>query len=276
MSAEQNTEVSTAVGTKNKFPINSRAEVSYVNKPSSSTNSGNAQIRDSLDNEFVTIYVGPKRQEFIIIKKLLCQSSDFFDKAFNSNFQEASEGTMHLPDDNSEAFALFSHISKLADLYILVDKICLADLSDAVMDLIQDLAFDHRLDDVTFVPLIDKLWKTSIPFKGLIRFFYLVIIDTYVERSWRSGVDSWEQFIRMEDMKSLWKLSRDSFKAFSYAMERKQYKLTEGMENSWDSRDRDISDCFFHCHKLDEVCYEMEEFGSKETDSMKDVSGKHI
>ncbi|KAH7417458.1 hypothetical protein BKA64DRAFT_718224 [Cadophora sp. MPI-SDFR-AT-0126] len=48
-------------------------------------------IGNSLDNELVTIYVGPCRKGFLLHKKLLCKSSDFFGKAFNSGFQEAQE-----------------------------------------------------------------------------------------------------------------------------------------------------------------------------------------
>lgn len=44
-----------------------------------------------IDGEFVTIYVGPKRMDFVVHKKLICKSADFFEKAFNSNFLEANE-----------------------------------------------------------------------------------------------------------------------------------------------------------------------------------------
>lgn len=45
----------------------------------------------NLGTEIVTIYVGPKRKEFKIHKKLICGSADYFGKAFNGDFKEARE-----------------------------------------------------------------------------------------------------------------------------------------------------------------------------------------
>jgi hypothetical protein len=45
----------------------------------------------NLGNEMVTIYVGPKRKEFTIHKKLICGSAGYFEKAFDGKFKEACE-----------------------------------------------------------------------------------------------------------------------------------------------------------------------------------------
>ena len=45
----------------------------------------------NLGNKMVTIYVGPKRKEFKIHKKLICGSADYFEKAFNGDFKEGRE-----------------------------------------------------------------------------------------------------------------------------------------------------------------------------------------
>jgi len=39
----------------------------------------------------VKIYIGPKRKEFVIHKKLICKAADYFDRAFNENFMEGQE-----------------------------------------------------------------------------------------------------------------------------------------------------------------------------------------
>ncbi|KAE9381258.1 hypothetical protein N431DRAFT_440138 [Stipitochalara longipes BDJ] len=55
-----------------------------------------------LGHEFVTLYVGSKRKKFKVHKKLLCDRSLFFSKAFNGSFKEAQDGVMYLPEDNAD------------------------------------------------------------------------------------------------------------------------------------------------------------------------------
>jgi hypothetical protein len=45
-----------------------------------------------LGSEIVTIYLDPKRKKITVHKKLLCDKSSFFDKAFNGPFPEVREG----------------------------------------------------------------------------------------------------------------------------------------------------------------------------------------
>jgi hypothetical protein len=105
-------------------------------------------------NEIVSIYVGPKRKKFTVHKKLICQASDFFSKGFTEGLQEAQENSMHLPEDDPNAFTLFidwiyrSKIPErknwkdqatLYNLYVFAEKLCLSDLANATMDEIQKL-----------------------------------------------------------------------------------------------------------------------------------------
>ncbi|KAK6615871.1 hypothetical protein H4I95_01023 [Botrytis cinerea] len=62
---------------------------------------------DSLGLEIVTLIVGPKRKEFAVHKKLICDSCDYFNKAFCGPFLEGAEGKIYLPEDSSDAVALF-------------------------------------------------------------------------------------------------------------------------------------------------------------------------
>ena len=55
----------------------------------------------------ITILVGPEERRFNLHKKLLCQRSSFFTKAFEGGFAEAEQSTMRLVDVNIAAFGLF-------------------------------------------------------------------------------------------------------------------------------------------------------------------------
>jgi len=102
-----------------------------------------------LGNEIVTLYVGPKRKQFTVHKKLLCDRCEFFSKAFRGNFQEAEKGEMYLPDDNPGAFSSLVdylyrgvlpkakddyHAALLLELYIIAEKLCLSSLMDKACD----------------------------------------------------------------------------------------------------------------------------------------------
>jgi hypothetical protein len=102
-----------------------------------------------LGNEIVTLYVGPKRKQFTVHKKLLCDRCEFFSKAFRGNFSEAEKGEMNLPDDDPGAFSSLVdylyrgvllkakddyHASLLLELYILAEKLCLSTLMDKACD----------------------------------------------------------------------------------------------------------------------------------------------
>jgi hypothetical protein len=97
----------------------------------------------------VTLYVGPKRKQFTVHKKLLCDRCEFFSKAFRGNFSEAEKGEMYLPDDDPGAFSSLVdylyrgvlpkakdnyHASLLLELYILAEKLCLSTLMDKACD----------------------------------------------------------------------------------------------------------------------------------------------
>jgi hypothetical protein len=55
----------------------------------------------------VTIYVGPERKDFIVHKKLLCESAQFFKGALTRDFEEAHKGEIVMPEDSPGAFSLY-------------------------------------------------------------------------------------------------------------------------------------------------------------------------
>ena len=58
----------------------------------------------SFTPEMVTVDVGPERKACLLSKQLLCSRSDFFDKALNGPFIEATSNTLKLPEDRTAAF----------------------------------------------------------------------------------------------------------------------------------------------------------------------------
>jgi hypothetical protein len=116
----------------------------------------------SLGEDVVTLYVGAKRKKFQVHKKLLCDRSSF-QKAFSgdSNFKEATEGIMHLPEDDPATFdriinwlyrdQLPVYLEKaedrhprsfhrsLIDMFLFAEKHCINVLANRAMDLMQDI-----------------------------------------------------------------------------------------------------------------------------------------
>jgi hypothetical protein len=100
---------------------------------------------------------------------LICDRSDYFSKAFTGGFREADKGVMHLPKDDSQTFDSFINfiyrgtapkfikgedlpiedavmcytIKKLIPLFFLAEKFCINELSNKVMDTIQDIPLEH-------------------------------------------------------------------------------------------------------------------------------------
>lgn len=57
--------------------------------------------------EVVSVFVGKKRKEFNVHKKLICEASKFFSDAFNGPFKEGQEGSMYMPEDDPDVFSCF-------------------------------------------------------------------------------------------------------------------------------------------------------------------------
>ncbi|THV48585.1 hypothetical protein BGAL_0239g00070 [Botrytis galanthina] len=104
-------------------------------------------------NETVILYVGIDRKKYIVHKKILCDHSEFFNAGFNSGFKEATDGEMHLPEDDPATFAdLIEYLyrgtlpytdkcgtSALQRLYWLAEKICMPLLMDQLIDKIMEV-----------------------------------------------------------------------------------------------------------------------------------------
>jgi len=61
------------------------------------------------DIKTVTLYVGEDRTAFQVHEDLLCEHSAVFKAPFGSNFREASDRTMSLPEDDAGSFEYLVH-----------------------------------------------------------------------------------------------------------------------------------------------------------------------
>jgi hypothetical protein len=120
----------------------------------------------ALGHEIVILVVGAEKKLFTLHKKLLCDRSEYFSKAFGGQFKEAIEGRMELPNDTPAAIDCLvtwlywdkmptapsfygDAVEKsynycktvLYAAYILAEKLCLHDMANKVMDKIQDFQY---------------------------------------------------------------------------------------------------------------------------------------
>jgi BTB/POZ domain len=121
-------------------------------------------LHRDLGTEIVQIFVWSKRELFQIHKKLICSVSEFFDKAFNDGFAEASKNQMELPEDVPDIFAMFvawlykgelnfewdqvdcsKATAELIDLYLFANAKCSNRFKNIVMDTLQDGVIDEEL-----------------------------------------------------------------------------------------------------------------------------------
>ncbi|KAI9849135.1 MAG: hypothetical protein M1837_005365 [Sclerophora amabilis] len=114
-----------------------------------------SSISNLLEGPTVKVEVGSLKRCWHLHKSLLCHCSPFFEKAFQGNFKEASEGFMELPDDDGAAFALFvqwlyqgsiegtpdgtkadqwKYAQRYFELYVLADKLMIPALKNMAID----------------------------------------------------------------------------------------------------------------------------------------------
>jgi hypothetical protein len=250
-------------------------------------------IRSDLGEELVTIFVGDKRKKFVVHKKLLCDSADYFKGVFTGDFEEARKAEMYMPEDNPGAFSLYvtwlyrssipmanteAHLENLYELYFLADKLCLVDLKDKAMDTIQDMALKYDLKDQLITPeLVTKVMKnTPTKWAGLRSFCICHMVNVYLKRhidqieeddasesefdSEFDENDNWMAFVMSKDMKTVFEISKNcnDFRFLNHFVFDLSFALQKGTGDVSDPRKRDEEDpkdrCYFHCHKKDFNC----------------------
>ncbi|KAI9640787.1 hypothetical protein NHQ30_010627 [Ciborinia camelliae] len=144
---------------------------------------------DTLGKEFVNLIVGPTRKEFTVHKKLICDSCDYFRRAFSSSFLEGVEGKIYLVEDSVDAVDLFvqwlyrreisnekthAQFNTLIKLYLMSEKWCFYELGNIAISVIQEYFWiseykpsyvNHLLPDV--VSYIWSLTEDNSPLRKL-------------------------------------------------------------------------------------------------------------
>ncbi|KAN0122059.1 hypothetical protein V8E51_000385 [Hyaloscypha variabilis] len=219
--------------------------------------------QDTLGSEVVQIFVGPEKQLFQVHKTLLCSASEFFKKAFNGDFVEAFINQMDLPEDKPEIFAMFvawlygngklvfdlencgafSGVDELIQLYVFANGKCCDALKNSTMDMLRaGLAQSVlHLDEKQIQYIFANTYSTA---EAPIRRFCVAWITYGMPKRW----------IDVEDVMELFKSSPDIL--MEYLNFQAEYPVPEiHYENPEISRvGRLYKPCFFHMHKVDEIC----------------------
>lgn len=212
---------------------------------------------------------------------MICQTSDFFSKAFNDGFIE-SAGTIDLPEDSAGAFALFvdwmyrgkvpkgrgqSYVDDLFDLYIFAEKLCLVTLKNKVIDSIQDI---HSRFDLDVTPSQAERVYAGTPIESPLR-SYCILVHMYHLGHIEDGEKNKPPNAKDEYVDELWKLSKDNFEYFKDMMKIAKMGLGPKDQECIGFFERDTYDddgytlidvrrrgkknrCWFHSHDEDTDC----------------------
>lgn len=217
-----------------------------------------------LGNEIVQLVVGTDRETFSVHKKLLCSISQFFDKALNGSFEEASSNQIDLSEYHPSIVSMFiswlytqdlgfntyyvdeiSGVNTLIDLYAFADaKRCNA-LKNEVMDTLQDGLYLRNLClCLHHVELVFE--KTCTDEEAPIRCFLVAAITHGVR----------ENFWEVEDISRLF---RSHPEVLSDYLRLQTYKPELYVANLYQRGGSDTYHrCTFHVHAEGEKCTSQE------------------
>jgi hypothetical protein len=223
----------------------------------------------NLGTELVTIYVGNKPAQFVIHKKLLCDTTDFFLKAFSGSFKE-SEGVLRLPEESPGVFSLFidwlyrsriahtnsgRHWVNLFNLYIFAEKLCLNELANRTMDRIRHTY--ALLSSALVTPaLASHVYRKTFTDSPL-RIFCIEALA--YQFCMLDGVAIDQHIPSDEHLEQILEQGRDNsdffLDYFRYLREYEGKQLNFPGQKGADFN-HEMSECKFHRHAKDEDCYE--------------------
>jgi hypothetical protein len=215
----------------------------------------------TLGTDTVTIYVGPKRKKFLVHKKLICDCSDYFSKAFTGGFQEAEKGVMYLPEDDSETFDSFIDFiyrgttpkfikGEDLPLFFLAEKFCINELANKMMDTIQDIQLEHeRVPGRTMMKQIynNTRDKSKLRLYGTLCALHQTMTDGPGE-DWSSEVTDYTRLASdlpefAEDYVALLRKHRD------------QLHYLHPSDPQIRNDEKGFGRCFLHTHRKGEKCH---------------------
>lgn len=141
-----------------------------------------------MGTEMVDIYVGPSKVLFRLYEAKICSRIPYFDKMFNSNFNEASSNTAYLAEDDPASFDLLADWAnyptasknprRIRDLvavkdangedvaswdpvgfYSLAEKYCLPELQDIIMD--ATIKFHKKMNELPSVDFVIRAYEST-------------------------------------------------------------------------------------------------------------------
>lgn len=152
--------------------------------------------------------VGPKKTRFDVHKRQLCETSPFFEAAFNGNFREKA-GTMNLVEDDVQAFEhfvrwvyerdmdillegdkdhLLARMRELIEVYVLADKYDIPALKNHIIQILFDAVkhgSDKKLHGLRLPLLEDVQYIYANTARGsTLRKFVIACFTWFVQFEW--------------------------------------------------------------------------------------------
>ncbi|KAF7922963.1 hypothetical protein BELL_0476g00020 [Botrytis elliptica] len=248
----------------------------------------------TLGTEVVKLIVGPKRKEFTVHKKLVCDLCDYFRKAFCGPFKEAGEGIIYLADDSADAVGLFvewlyrgkikfrrthAHFNTLIKLYLLTEKWCLYDLGNTVTDDIMNFFWEDTLSGSCYLypDVVNHIWNETEEKSPLRR----LCIERLV---WLYWDDAKVNITPGKDrLSQIWNICRNhrsffcEFFAYYQNFDRSATPPNPG-QPSVSASCYDLkwarANCEFHRHNEGETCKKLKEAAGDQTQSSETQSSK--
>lgn len=228
--------------------------------------------------------MGAQQKQYAVHKKLLCDKSKFFDKAFNGAFKESTTGVMDLPTDDPVAFNSFvnwlyrgtlmmpnlpvlsqqgSEHDKAVSTYfktnlvptiVLAEKLGIPGFINKVMDYAQDAHFEAcAFPDAAAV---NTIYNNTLG-QSKARIFCASVI-TFLTRS-QKGTSQYLVDFRVKGVKSFLQQDINCHHELLKDLLGIHTEYWRKASSGYEARSRDpifgFGTCFFHEHTAGEVCY---------------------
>lgn len=224
-------------------------------------------LNSNLGTEFVTIYVGKEQKEYIVHKQVICNTADYFSKAFTGAFQERV-GVMHLPEETSDAFGLFVHwlykgevplihtqnyLERLFKLYVFAEKLCLVELANRTMNRIRRICGCNPKAE-TKASMVSYAFQNTFT-DSPIREWALQDYVRHLDKSKFSGIPTGKD---SDGLRLLCRENDDIFQDYLNLLRNLGPGKQVPNARFGDSGKVDDSSCKFHRHKMNEACHVQE------------------
>ncbi|QSZ35251.1 hypothetical protein DSL72_008120 [Monilinia vaccinii-corymbosi] len=221
-----------------------------------------------LGTELVTIIVGEEKRKFVVHQQLICGSVWYFDVAFStSRFREGQEKRMEMPEDDPEAFELFTHwlyrgsvprpfdadgFDHLVSLYVFAEKLCINEVADKTIDAI--ISGDYSMQPEMTPKRVERIWLNTLPTSPLRKWCIHALVDKLCDFETPDEEKETPGFLNRFNLVQLWDImpyNCDLYTAFFLqAQEHSAVNLPKDAftAGGWER-------CYFHQHSEEEFCH---------------------